>query len=296
MVCILYAISKMLPPGQGEVRAERFEFEGIPVVVHRGGAGRPLLLIHGSGPGASSMGNWRAVLGPLAEGFEVFAMDLVGFGQSGRKPSPPYFDYALWLRQCAALLARMPGERVGVIGHSLSGSLALALAAREARVAAVVTTGAMGAPFEPVDATRRTWRCPRNREDLVLALRGLIQDTSAIDEEFLRGREAVLFAPGYAEYFDTMFAGDPLQYIEAAVLDRATLDRIACPVLLMHGRDDRGFPPSVSTRLAGELRRADLVLLGACSHSVAFERPGTFLALVREFFARHLTPDQEGSR
>src|SRR5262245_55038151 len=106
----------MASPGQATsdlagLREERVEFEGIPVAVYRGGAGPPLLLIHGSGPGASSSGNWRAVIGPLAQGFEIYAMDLVGFGRSGRKPGPPYFDYPLWLRQSGALLARIPGER-----------------------------------------------------------------------------------------------------------------------------------------------------------------------------------------
>jgi 2-hydroxymuconate-semialdehyde hydrolase len=220
-------------------------------------------------------------------------MDLVGFGRSGRKPGPPYFDYPLWLRQSAALLGRIPGERVGVIGHSLSGSLALALAANEPRIAAVLTTGAMGVSFEPTDATRRTWRCPRDREALVAALRDLIKDASTIDERYLRTRETVIFAPGYADYFDTMFDGDPERYIQAAVLEQATLDRISCPVLLIHGRDDRGFPPAVSTQLSRQLRHADLVLLSDCSHSVAFERPATFLALAREFFARHLTSDRE---
>ena len=290
----------MVSPGQvaaelGGIREDRFDFEGIPVALYRGGAGRTLLLIHGSGPGASSIGNWRAILGPLAKGFDVYAMDLVGFGKSGRKPDPPYFDYPLWLRQCVALLGRIPGDRVGVIGHSLSASLALALAAREPRVAGVVTTGAMGISFEPTDATRRTWRCPRNREELVAAIRGLVRDWSLIDEAYLRAREPVIFAPGYAEYFDTMFEGDPKQYIEAAVLDRATLERIDCPVLLVHGRDDQGFPAAASIQLAGDLRRADLVLLSECSHSVAFERPTTLLALAREFFARHLTSDRESS-
>jgi 2-hydroxymuconate-semialdehyde hydrolase len=299
--CMLYTLSKMTSAGQAsggntQIREEPFEFEGIAVAVYRGGAGPPIGLLHGSGPGASSIGNWRTVLGPLAESFEVFAMDLVGFGKSGRKPGPPYFDYPLWLRQAAALLARIQGERVGVIGHSLSASLALALAAREPRVAGVVTTGAIGLPFEPTDATRRTWRCPRDRKELVAALRGLIKDDAVIDEDYLRAREAVILAPGYAEYFDAMFQGDAEQYIEAAVLDRATLERVACPVLLMHGRDDQGFPPAVSTRLAGYLRDADLVLLSECSHSVAFERTTTFLALAREFFARHLTSSQENSQ
>lgn len=73
----------------------QFDFEGVPVTYYHGGKGAPLLLIHGSGPGASSIGNWRTALGPLSERFEIFAMDLIGFGKSGRLPSTPYFDFPL---------------------------------------------------------------------------------------------------------------------------------------------------------------------------------------------------------
>jgi 2-hydroxymuconate-semialdehyde hydrolase len=273
---------------EGKLTEESFEFDGIQVACYRAGQGTPLLLLHGSGPGASSIGNWRAVLEPLAERHQVFVMDLIGFGKSGRKPHAPYFDYPLWVRQAAAMLRRIPGERVGVIGHSLSGSIALTLAAQEPRVGAVMTTGTMGAPFRLNDGTRRTWTCPRNREQLVRALSGLIHDTAVLDEAYLQAREQVIFAPGYADYFDAMFGGDQQRYVDAALLDDDTLARVACPVLMLHGREDGAFPPSGSIQLAHKLPGADLALLAGCSHSVAFERTATFLALADQFFDRAL--------
>lgn len=270
------------------MKTEQFELEGIKVGYVRAGQGQPLLLLHGSGPGASSVGNWKSVLGPLSEKHEVFALDLIGFGTSDRKPTAPYFDYDLWVRQAEAMLARIPGDVVGVIGHSLSASLALTLASRHERVAAVLTTGAMGTDFPLTDETRRTWTCPRNRDELRLALSGLIHDTSAIDDAYLETRERVIFAEGYADYFDEMFAGDQNEYIRQATLSDATLARITQPVLMLHGRQDRGFPSEVSVALAGRLVRADLMLLSNCSHSVAVERTSTFLALADDFFGRHL--------
>lgn len=73
-----------------EMREEQFAFEDMPVTVYRGGAGAPLLMIHGSGPGASSIGNWRTVLPALAARYDLYAMDLIGFGKSARKPSAPF--------------------------------------------------------------------------------------------------------------------------------------------------------------------------------------------------------------
>ena len=273
------------------MRPERFDFEGVEAGYIRAGQGQPLLLLHGSGPGASSIGNWKMVLEPLSRQYEVFAMDLIGFGTSGRKPAPPYFDYGLWVRQAEAMLARIPGDKVGVIGHSLSASLALTVASRQKRVAAVLTTGAMGADFELTDETRRTWSCPRDRDALKLALKGLIHDTSFIDDAYLEARENVIFAEGYADYFDEMFGGDQNKYIQAAKLSDATLANVKQPVLMLHGREDRGFPASVSETLANHLPQADLVMLSACSHSVAVERTSTFLALASDFFGRHLTKE-----
>lgn len=282
------ALTASLHEEEDEMVEEQFQFEGMSVHYYRLGQGKPLLLLHGSGPGASSIGNWRAVLEPLAQRFEVFAMDLIGFGKSARKPQTPYFDFGLWVRQAEAMLARIGAPKVGVVAHSLAASLALTLASRSEQIGALLTTGAMGAPFELNEATRRTWTCPRNREELVLALKGLIHDTSKIDEAYLQAREAVLFSPGYAEYFDTMFGGDQRQYIQAAQLAPELLARVACPVLMLHGRHDLGFPADCTRTIAAMLADVDVCYLDRCSHSVAVERSTTFVALANDFFEHRL--------
>ena len=50
----------------------------------RAGAGAPLVLLHGIG---SSRHAWEPVIPALAERFDVIAVDLPGFGDSG--PLPP---------------------------------------------------------------------------------------------------------------------------------------------------------------------------------------------------------------
>ena len=264
-----------------------FSFESLRVAFTTLGQGRPLLLLHGSGPGASSLGNWRTVMGRLAEHYTVHAMDLIGFGQSDRRPQQPYFDYPMWVRQAQAMLARLGGEEpIGVIGHSLSGSIALTLASSNPRIAAVMTTGTMGTDFVPNDATHRTWRCPRTRDELRAAVGGLIYDKSLIDDAYLAAREPVVFAPGYAEYFDKMFEGDQRRYVRAAVLSEATLKGVTSPVLMLHGRNDKAFPTESTLQIAAQLPQADVLLLSHCSHSVAFEHSETFLVNAKLFFDR----------
>lgn len=263
-----------------------FDFRGIPVHYVEGGrGGRPILMIHGSGPGASTQGNWRRVLEPLARHHRIYAMDLIGFGKSGRKPAPPYFDFALWVDQCLEMIQRMPQEPVGIIGHSISGALALRLASREPRISHVMTTATVGAVFPVADETLRTWTFPKNRDELRLAAEGLIHDRTLIDEAYLAGREAVLFSGDYEAYFSKMFEGDKRRYIDQAVLTAEELGKVHCEVLMVHGREDRGFPAEPLTlTVSRSIPQADVVLLSRCSHSVAFEHPDKFMALALSFF------------
>jgi 2-hydroxymuconate-semialdehyde hydrolase len=259
-------------------RNAEFTFESIPVRYIESGQGLPVLMIHGSGPGASTIGNWRKVLDPLAERFHVHAMDLVGFGQSGKKPAPPYFDFELWLRQCKAMVGQMPAGPVGVIGHSLSGALALKLAAAEPRVAAVLTTASMGAPFRVNEGTARCWTFPRDRDELRRTAELLILDKSLIDDAYIAAREKILFEdPAYGAYFESMFGGSKQAFADAAVLSEAEFARITCPVAMIHGRDDTAFPASITLAIAEKLPQADVTLIANCSHSVAFEHPAKLI-------------------
>ena len=267
------------------VRQIELSFRGLSVNAYEGGAGRPLLLVHGSGPGASSIGNWRIVLDALAESYRVLAIDLIGFGGSDRKPAPPYFDFALWVDQIGAALDYLDAPDMGVIGHSLAGALVLAAAARDRRVGAVMTTGTMGAPMPVNPALDHVWRCPASREEMRVAARSLVHDPSVITDAYLDFRMDVIGSAEYRSYFNAMFEGPFERYIAAAVLDEATLRAIAAPVLMLHGRDDRPIPAETgSIALLPKLPRADLLLLHGCGHSIAMERRAAFLSSANAFF------------
>ena len=116
--------------------------DGIGVHYWEGGKGFPLLMIHGVGPGTSIQGNFGPVLEPLAAHCRIVAIDLIGFGASGRKPAPPYFDVDLWLRQAEAMLAYLPGGECGIAGHSMGGAIVQEFALHyPGRLAGIVLVG-----------------------------------------------------------------------------------------------------------------------------------------------------------
>lgn len=268
-----------------ELREYDLNWQGYTVRCWRGGDGMPLLLLHGSGPGASTVGNWARVLAPLAERFEVFAADLIGFGLSSRKKDAPYFDLALWEGQCRFLLDHIGSERIGVLGHSLSGALALKLAAHDRRVTRVVTTGTVGAPDVFNDHLARIWTFPKTREDLLRALDVLVYDKSLITESFVNHRLSILSQPGYGEYFGSMFAGDKRALVDSAILDAATLGAINQDVLLIHGLNDLPVPYRSSLRIAETLPSSDVLLINRCNHSPALEHPDKLVSAVTWFFS-----------
>ena len=127
----------------------KVEFDSMPVHCYEGGSGFPILLLHGSGAGTSSASNWALVLDELATRYRILAADLIGFGRSARKVQRPFFDLELWTRQAQFLLDRISaGADVGIIGHSLSGFLALRLASRNRNLVKVAVTGCPGAAFD----------------------------------------------------------------------------------------------------------------------------------------------------
>ena len=262
------------------------EIDGITARCWEGGSGFPLLLLHGSGPGAASLGTWRFLFEPLMEHFHVYCTDLIGFGESGRKPDGPFFDLDLWQRQAEALLAHIPGDEVGVVGHSISGTLALRLAAGSPRVTKLMTTATMGWRFAETEHTAKCWIFPETKDALRDALEALMYDRSGITDELLDYRMGILHDGVYGPYFSAMFEGDKQAFIDAATVSPEDLARITCPVMLVHGRNDIMFPAEGTTLpLAEQLPQADVLLLSRCAHLPALEYPDKLGPAMISFFS-----------
>ena len=254
------------------------EFEGTTIHTWEGGNGFPILMLHGSGAGASIISNFERVLEPMSQRHQVLAADLIGFGQSGGKTEMPYFDIEMWLRQGEFLLDRLTAGPVGVIGHSLSGAFALKLAANSDRISKVVATGTMGVSFEVPTGRHRAWSYPETAEDIRRVAESMVLDKSVVTDDQVAHREMILSKPGYREYFMAMFDRDRQHFIDSSALTEDELSRIDCEVLFVHGQQDVSFPPDKTTLvLAQAIPSSDVVLLSQCGHNVAYEQPEKFL-------------------
>lgn len=89
--------------------------EGCEVVVDVGGAGPPVLLLHGF---PQTRLTWRSVAPPLTERFQVVCPDLPGYGDSDRLgEGPAGFDKTRVAEHMLGLMRSLGHDRFAVIGH-----------------------------------------------------------------------------------------------------------------------------------------------------------------------------------
>ena len=249
-----------------------------------------VLLLHGSGPGATALTNWEAILEDLATDFYNIAPDIIGFGDSSHPEPPPAGLRAftdLRVETLAALLDEMGLDQVDLVGNSMGGIISICFALTHPdRVRRIVLMGAGGAPG--VQLTEE-----------LLSLMFFYENPTVEAMAELMQKFVV----------DTNFFGDKLQDIAAERMPRAmrpevershratfTMDQplpinaesistIRQPVLVIQGDQDRLIPGEVAEWYHEHLSDSRLEIVDKAGHWLQIEHHDTFVRLVREFLA-----------
>lgn len=98
------------------------------ICINEAGAGPAVVFIHGSGPGASGVSNFRQNIEAFAgAGFRVVLPDMIGYGASS-KPEGLDYTLALFTDTLYAALRAQGIERATLVGNSLGGGVAIQMA------------------------------------------------------------------------------------------------------------------------------------------------------------------------
>lgn len=126
LLCLLLLLSgcSTLTPITWEERVKKTVAQDIELAYEEQGNGDVVLLLHGF---AESRFTWRYLTKELAQQYRVISVDLKGFGQS---PKPRDGRYSIYDQAMAVktFIEQHQLRRVTLIGHSMGGSVALALA------------------------------------------------------------------------------------------------------------------------------------------------------------------------
>ena len=269
-------LRRQLLAGQ-PVSERRLTLAGISTPLVEGGAGSPVVLLHG--PGASAV-HWMDVMPDLAATHRVIAPDLPGQGGS-EVHGPLDGDRVMtWL---AELIARTCGSPPALVGFALGGAIAARFASRHGdAIRRLVLVDALGLTrFAPE---------PRFGQALEAFVTGpthrahdLLWRHCAADLDRLRAR----MGPRWDRFaaYNVDRAGTPsvqsalgtlVAELGAPAIPTADLARIAVPTTLVWGRHDLATPLRVA-ELASERHGWRLHVIDDCGDDPPVEQPEAFL-------------------
>lgn len=262
------------------------DVRGVPLRYYAGGAGPPLVLVHGLGGAAT---NWCELAPALAQNHRVLVPDLPGHAASAPLPAPA--TLAQFAERIAALVDREEAGPALVVGHSLGAVVAVRLAVRRpdavrglviaagagivsttARARRILTTTTILQPGRA--AGRLASRIARRPRLRALTFGGW----GASDPRSLSPRAVAGLLAGPREHTavraaaQALFVDDP----------RRDLERVRCPALVLAGARDWQIPMSDSVDYARRLG-APLRTIAGCGHLLIAERPDACLDAIEAF-------------
>jgi pimeloyl-ACP methyl ester carboxylesterase len=290
-----------LPVGFADTFTSRYvDTGGLRQHAVVGGAGPPLLLVHGW---PETWYAWRLLMPTLARDFEVVAVDQRGIGLSG-KPADGY-DTGTLADDLVALMDALGHQRFAVVGHDTGFAIGYALAAdhpeRVERVALAEIPGPPGtAPspplFVPGPVNDRLWHIPFNRVD-------------KLPEQLVAGREDVFFGYEFAiqggklpvevvDYYVSLLSAPGAltgsfgwyRAFDTTVAqnEQRKTTRLTMPVLAIGGAASYGDHVGEAMNLVAD--DVQSVVIPNVGHWVAEEAPDEMLAALTAF----LTPYRDG--
>ncbi|GAA4900813.1 alpha/beta fold hydrolase [Streptomonospora salina] len=267
--------------------AGRFDFHGQEVRYGATGAGKPLVLMHGT-PFSSVV--WRRIAPHLATHRRVYYFDLLGYGRSHQQHGQ---DVSLGIqnRLFAALLDHWDIDRPDVVAHDFGGTTALRthlLDRRDYRTLTLIDPVALSPHGSALVQTAR------RHPDAFIELPGYIHE--AILRAYIAGAaHRTLSEQEMSRYLQPWLGevGQPAFYRQIAQMDDRYTDEIQdryteirCPVTILWGEHDAWVPVENGRRLADRIPHATFQTVAEAGHLLPEDRPETVVAAVRDAIDR----------
>jgi pyruvate dehydrogenase E2 component (dihydrolipoamide acetyltransferase) len=246
-----------------------------PLAVTRSGpdTGTPILLLHGFAGDATA---WHAIERRLARTHPVVRLDLPCHGRSPRQRFRSFRDF---IRPVLDTVDALKAGPMHVVGHSLGGAVALALAERRPDlVCSLALLSPVGLGTE-IDNHVLEGLCRAARpESLTPWLRRLVVDPACISDAYARAAMVAREDPDLRASQRALAASlfpDGTQSINVTPL----LRRVTMPIRLVWGRADELVPWRHALAAPG---RVALHLLPAVGHLPHLEVPDTVTQIIRD--------------
>ena len=236
----------------------------------RGGTGVPLVLIHGF---ASDAMSWAPLEGQL-KGKACIRIELPNHGKS---PKRRIANFAALVAEVRQTFEGLGLEKAHLVGHSLGGAVALAIADTRYRLVESVNLIAPAGLGPQINGLALEGICRAKRaESLGPWLKSLVSDEKLITDSYVRLAMAARADPALRAaqeaLAETMFP-DGVQSFDIT----AALDRLEVPTRIFWGKNDKIIPWQNALRAPG---RVALHLYEGVGHMPQIEIPAEIGATI----------------
>lgn len=278
--------SRFVQVTEGPLQSVRIHFNDA-------GSGETVVMLHGSGPGASGWSNFHRNVDPFVQaGFRVLLVDSPGWSDS----DPIVVEKGSRVVHNAAavkgVLDALGIEKAHLVGNSMGGTSALQFALDfPGRVDKLVVMGGGGAgqslfvpmPPEGIKLISALYRQPTT-ENLKRMMDVFVYDTSELTDELIQGRLKAMMAR--EDHLRNFVRSADVNPRHLAIDLTARLPEVKAKTLITWGRDDRFMPLDSGLRLLWSLPEAELHVFSKCGHWAQWEHADKFNRLVIEFLKR----------
>jgi pimeloyl-ACP methyl ester carboxylesterase len=249
------------------------------------GRGRPVLLLHGW---MNSWAVWRDMIELFGRDFRMYALDFLGFGDSGDQASE--FSVDNFTQMVNTFMDRMGIVKAPLVGHSMGGTVALNAALRHPERVVKVTV--VGSPIEGKSLSPLL-KLAANRQWI-----GLGQSAPALYKGFQAGFRPFLRGYSYFMARDGGTLGKMLTddvakltlepFIESITTLRETdlrahIGSLTMPILGVYGKKDIIVDPKQAQVLKQAAPSARIAWFEKSGHFPMMDEPERFHATVRDF-------------
>jgi 3-oxoadipate enol-lactonase len=242
------------------------------------GTGFPLVFAHGRG---GNLLSWWQQIPFFLRKYRCIAIDQREFGLSVDAPDGP--GRHAHVDDLRHVLDHLEIKNTNLIGQSMGGGTCLGFAvAHPERVQAMVladTSGGISDPDLLADFRIRAPHLPQQAGERALSLRFREQQP---DKAFLYAALGEIARPPREKFVDFM--------TDSSGPDIQQLSRIKTPTLVIVGAEDVVITPENAATLAKRIPDAQLETVPEAGHSVYFEKPDVFNALVDTFLTQFGQP------
>ena len=263
----------------------KVKVNGIEIYFETIGSGKPLVLISGLG---YPLWQWHKMVPYLAEHFQVITFDNRGVGQSD-KPVGPYTAQML-AADTAGLLDVLDIEKAAIMGHSMGGFIAQAMALdfpEKVSELILCSTNFGGPNHVPVTPEAFAVLSDTTSDPLTRFTNGLKVSTAPgwadahpeVVKEWVDWR--VANPMDVAGYQSQLAIGLALTSKEAAFENK--LPNISAPTLILFGGHDKVVPPENAELLQKQIRGSQTAIIPDAGHFFPIEVPEAASQIVIDF-------------